>query len=88
MSSGRRPPGSVTVTWRYPHKVVRRVFGAAGVEPATVVGSRDSEGDPYFYARVVSTDGETIDLAESHDRSACERACKKFNAALGRPAAI
>jgi hypothetical protein len=73
---------SVTATWRYPHKVVRKVLRAASIKPATVVNSQDSEGDPYFYARVVSLGGEAIDIAEGHNRSVCEQACERFNLAL------
>ena len=76
--------GNVTVTWRYPHKVVRKVLRAASVKPAVVINSRDSEGDPYFYARVVSSGGESIDIAEGHNRSVCEQACERFNLALAR----
>lgn len=73
---------SVTATWRYPHKVVRKVLRATSVKPAAVINSRDSEGDPYFYARVISIDGESIDIAEGHNRSVCEQACERFNLAL------
>jgi len=74
--------GSVTATWRYPHKVVRKVLQATSVKPATVINSRDSEGDPYFYARVIAIGGESIDIAEGHNRAACEQACERFNLAL------
>ena len=72
----------VSATWRYPHKVVRKELRAASVTPAGVVDSQDSEGGPYFYARVQSAAGDSIDIAEGHDRSACEQACERFNRAL------
>jgi hypothetical protein len=55
----------VTATWRYPHKVVRKVLRATSVKPAAVISSQDSEGGPYFYARVISIGGESIDIAEA-----------------------
>jgi len=72
----------VSAAWRYPHKVVRKELRTASVRPAAVIESQDSEGGPYFYARVQTTAGESIDIAEGHDRSACEQACERFNRAL------
>ena len=74
--------GRVSATWRYPHKVVRKELPAASVLPATVIDSRDSDGDPYFYARVNTIDGEIIDITEGHSQVNCERACERFNSAL------
>jgi hypothetical protein len=74
--------GRVSATWRYPHKVVRKVLPVASVRPAIVVDSRDSDGDPYFHARVNTIDGEPIDIAEGHSRVDCEQACERFNSAL------
>jgi hypothetical protein len=73
---------SVSATWRYPHKVVRRVLPAASVLPAAVIDSRDSDGDPYFYARANTIDGEPIDITEGHSQKDCEQACERFNSAL------
>ena len=72
----------VSATWRYPHKAVRKVVPAARVQPAEVVDSKDADGDPYFYARVNTIDGESIDIAEGHSRVACEQVCERFNATL------
>lgn len=73
--------GVVHVTWRYPHRVVRRNFSKPELTPARVVDDRDSEGDPYFFARSETVDGRySLDLAGSHDRSHCERVCTHFNA--------
>ena len=52
------------------------------VRPATVVDSRDSDGDPYFFARVNTIDGEPIDITEGHSQPDCEQACEQFNSAL------
>ena len=81
------PGHTVTATWRYPHKVVRKVLFTMSVEPAAIVISEDSEGGSYYYARVSSNDGESIDIAEGHRRADCERACARFNAALQRRSA-
>jgi len=76
------PDARVRVTWRYPHKVVRKQFDAASVRPAEVVDAEDDEGNPYFYARVRTLGTDFFDLAEGHTRSLCESACDQFNAAL------
>lgn len=73
---------SVTATWRYPHEVFRKALRATSVRPAAVINSQDSEGAPYFVARVISMGGEAIDIAEGHNRSVCEQACERFNLAL------
>jgi len=72
----------VSATWRYPHKVVRKLLPAASLLPAVVIDSRDSDGDPYFYARVNTVGGEPIDITEGHSRVACEQTCERFNSAL------
>jgi hypothetical protein len=74
--------GNVSATWRYPHRVVRRVFLAETVLPAQIVESLDSDGDPYFRVRVTTSRGESIDIAEGHSRVACERTCERFNSEL------
>lgn len=74
--------GSIAATWRYPHKVVRRVLPAGTVLPAKVVDAEDSEGGPYFRVRLRASGGETIDIAEGHSRADCERTCELFNSAL------
>jgi hypothetical protein len=74
--------GCVSATWRYPHKVMRKLLPAASLLPAAVIASRDSDGDPYFYARVNTVGGEPIDITEGHSRAACEQACERFNSAL------
>lgn len=71
----------ISVTWRYPHKVIRRDIPRAEVQPAAVFDSKDSEGDPYHFARVLMP-GDFIDIAESHTRQICEEACARFNVAL------
>ena len=70
------------VVWRYPLKRVRCYIVIEDISPPTVVTGTDSEGDPYFYARLMLEE-LVVNLAEGHDRQACERVCKQFVAALG-----
>lgn len=75
-------PARVRVTWRYPFRTVRRTLAQDEVQAARVVEDKDSEGDPYYVARVAIAGGEAIDLHGSHDRAAREAACARFNQAL------
>lgn len=72
----------IAATWRYPHKVICKVVPRPQVEPALVVDSKDSDGDPYYFARAALLQGEPLDIAESHAREVCEKACHRFNEAL------
>ncbi|MFO1412733.1 MAG: hypothetical protein U1F10_02235 [Burkholderiales bacterium] len=73
---------SVAATWRYPHRAERRTYPVAHMPPAEVSDGEDSDGDPYYYARVTLPEGRLLDLGESHDRATCEQVCIRFNAAL------
>jgi hypothetical protein len=75
---------TITVSWRYPHRVQRQRMSAADVEPAEVIEARDDEGEPYFFARFISRQGDRVDFYEGHDRRACEDACLRFNIAIGK----
>lgn len=72
----------IQVTWRYPFKVVQHYVTIDQITLPSVVESTDSEGDPYFYARL-KLDGLVVDLAEGNDRKACELVCEQFAKALG-----
>lgn len=76
------PGGTVRFTRRYPFRAERWQIAAGEASPAEVVESRDSDGDPYFYARIRGPRGEAFDLAESHSRELCEAACERFNRAI------
>jgi hypothetical protein len=78
-----RGAAGIAKRWRYPFKSVTRVARRSDVLPASAVGSQDSEGDPYFHARVCLTDGTTVDIAEGHDAARCRSICDQFNAAVG-----
>lgn len=69
------------VTWRYPFKCVRCYISIDDISLPTVVTGADSEGDPYFYARLNCAD-RVIDLKEGHDADACKQVCAQFAAAL------
>ncbi len=72
----------ISATWRYPHKVIRRVVPRSQVEPALVVDAKDSDGDPYYFARAAILHGDPLDIAEGHTRDVCEQACTRFNEAF------
>ena len=74
--------GQVLVTWRYPHKVVRKRFSASDIRAAVVVEDEDDEGNPYFFARVGTSDSKHFDIKEGHSRPLCQDACVRFNRAL------
>lgn len=74
----------VFATWRYPFHVVRRSYKKDDLRAAEVVASQDSEGDAYYFARVPSSDGMVLDLAEGHSRARCEHVCGLFNQTLFR----
>ncbi|MET0271911.1 MAG: hypothetical protein ABW360_02870 [Phenylobacterium sp.] len=76
--------GALDVTWRWPIRVERRRVEAADVPPAEMIYGSDSDGDPYYTCRVTLADGNTIDLAESHDESSIEATVARFNAIAGR----
>jgi hypothetical protein len=74
--------GRVEIVHRYPLRRVRRTVPASQVGAATVVESKDSDGDPYFHARITLDGSAPVDIAEGHDRAACERVCERFNRAI------
>lgn len=68
----------LTLVWRYPLKTIRTNVPMNLVVAPVVVEGTDSEGDPYFFARLLLPDGATFDLAEGHIRVQCEAACEAF----------
>jgi hypothetical protein len=77
--------GQVRLRWRYPFHLVDKTLPAASLLPAEVVETRDSEGDPYFLARVRSREGDVMDIAESILREECEQVSRELNARLPKP---
>lgn len=79
-----RGDGQVELRWRYPFHARRKTLSLAQLMPAEVIDTRDSEGDPYFLARVRSHEGDVVHIAESAARQECEQACDTLNAVLLR----
>lgn len=71
----------ILVVWSYPFKSLSCYISIDEINLPTVVTGTDSEGDPYFYARL-SCGGRVIDLKEGHDVDACKQVCEQFAAAL------
>jgi hypothetical protein len=74
----RGPDGAVRVDWIRPLRRERRVYPAGTVGAPEVVVGTDTDGDPYFRARLRLPDGLSVDIAEGHDRARCEDACRRF----------
>lgn len=77
-----RSRGRVHIRERYPLRVVERQFVARDQVRAELVESTDSDGDPYFHARLVVGGKPQLDVWEGHDRSHAEAEVRRFNAAL------
>jgi hypothetical protein len=75
-------PRTIRIVHRYPFSRKQHDVSYGELTSAQVVESRDSEGDPYFYARTSLKDGSRIDLFESHRREKCETVCANFNDAV------
>ena len=76
------PDGSLRLAKRFPLRREERLVLPDEPRAARVVQDRDDEGNPYFYTRITTPDGWSIDLAEGHDRARCERALSRLAAAL------
>ena len=72
----------LTLIWRYPLKTIRTKIPTSLVVAPVVVEGKDSEGDPYFFARLVLPNGDNFDLAQGHVRVQCEAVCEAFDRAL------
>ena len=74
--------GRVHIRKRYPLRVVERQLGARDKVRAELIECTDSDGDPYFRARLVFNDEHDLDIWEGHDRSRAAAEVARFNAAL------
>ena len=72
----------VKVIRRYLFKVEKHTYHKERLNPASVISDKDSNGDKYYFARVIADDGVFFDLRESHDKTTCDQACAEFNEAL------
>lgn len=73
----------VLVASRYPFRTVRESFRPAELEPAEVIDSVDSDGDPYFCVTVRARGDRAFTLEEGHHRPSCESTARRFNRAAG-----
>jgi hypothetical protein len=72
----------ITVDSYWLWKRVRTYYAKDCIRATRIQESADSEGDPYFTASVVLSNGTTILLAEGHFRELCEKALVRLNRAL------
>lgn len=82
LTVGVRPESGVEITWRYPFRKRLVRLPASEVPPVSLVHSTDSEGDAYFYVRLLLPDGASVNLSEGHQLEACEAVCERFNQVL------
>ena len=87
VEAGLDASGSVHILRRYPFRTESQTIDAADLAGAALVETKDSEGDLYYSIRLTTTDGMQMDVAQSPDRSICETALNRFNAALRASAA-
>jgi hypothetical protein len=74
----------LSLIWQYPHKRVKALVPLAQINLPNVSQSRDSDGDPYFCARLELSGHEPFDVTEGHDRASCETVCVAFTRELDR----
>ncbi len=73
---------SVTIVWRYPFGRRMRSVSREEIASISVIDAFDSDGDPYFYARIVLQDGSQVNFGEAHHRPSCVARVRKLKAAL------
>ena len=77
-----RGRGRVSIRKRYLIGSVEHEISQRGTAEVRVVESSDSDGDPYFHARLRIDDGSELDIWEGHDRAQAEAAVARFRQAL------
>jgi len=60
--------GDVRVKRRYLWRVEERYYPRTRPLRAALIEDKDSEGDPYFHARLLLPEGDSVDLWEGNDR--------------------
>ena len=66
----------------YPWAVHAQKYHAEELQEALVYEDRDSEGEPYFYARLRFADGREIDIKESAEFALCAESLEQLQQAL------
>ncbi len=77
-----QPNSTVRIVHQYPFRRDQQEVHNERINRASVVESRDAEGDPHYFARAALIAGTHVDLYESHDRQSCESTCARFNQAV------
>ena len=75
---------AVLVELIYPLRTVKHEFSVTEIQPATVIETKDSEGDVYFECEFRANNGFSAKMAESSNKEVCERCCRQFNEAIER----
>ena len=78
-----RSCGRVQIRKRYLLRVVERQLGPCDGVHAKLVETSDSDGDPYFHARLVASGEHELNLWEGSDRAHALAEVERFNAAAG-----
>ena len=73
-----RGRGRVSILKRYLIGSVEHEVGQRGTAEVRVVESKDSDGDPYFQARLRIDGGVELDIWEGHDRAQAEAEVARF----------
>ncbi|MBK8070266.1 MAG: hypothetical protein IPK27_22450 [Rhodanobacteraceae bacterium] len=74
--------GRVSIRKRNLFGSMTQEIGPRGMADVRVVESTDSDGDPYFHARLRIGDGIELDLWEGHQRPQAEAEVARFQQAL------
>lgn len=77
--------GSVILRKRRLLRRTERRFGPRAQLRASLVEARDSDGDPYFHARLLASGETEVDLWSGHSREQAQAEVARFNAAVGEP---
>jgi len=73
---------AVLVELIYPLRTVKHAFSVTEIQPATVIETKDSEGDVYFECEFRANNGFLAKMAESSNKEVCESCCRQFNEAI------
>lgn len=71
--------GEFRVRRRYLWRAEERRYARTVRLQAVLVEGRDSDGDPYFHARLLLPEGESVDLWEGHDRDRAQTEVDRFH---------